>query len=73
MRLYGCSQTGGCSDEDMEKVVKEQESSRGDFPGPMPVIVRYSAEACMRRRTVWFEQTACYVCCCVVFFTGRFE
>ncbi|CAM9823605.1 unnamed protein product [Pylaiella littoralis] len=33
-------QTGGCSDADLAKVVTEQENSRGDFPGPMPVIVR---------------------------------
>lgn len=38
--LDGRSQTGGCSDADMARVVEEQEKSRGDFPGPMPVIVR---------------------------------
>ncbi|CAM9374188.1 unnamed protein product [Scytosiphon promiscuus] len=32
--------TGGCSDSDLARVVEEQENSRGDFPGPMPVIVR---------------------------------
>ncbi|CAN0160992.1 unnamed protein product, partial [Ectocarpus sp. 13 AM-2016] len=33
--------TGGCSDADLKTVVEEQENSRGDFPGPMPVIIRY--------------------------------
>eukprot|EP00903_Cladosiphon_okamuranus_P010206 g9665.t1 len=33
-------QTGGCSDSDMARVVQEQENNRGDFPGPLPVIVR---------------------------------
>ncbi|CAM9925135.1 unnamed protein product [Ascophyllum nodosum] len=32
--------TGGCTDDDMKRVVKDQEGSRGEFPGPMPVIVR---------------------------------
>ncbi|CBJ28504.1 Indole-3-glycerol-phosphate synthase [Ectocarpus siliculosus] len=32
--------TGGCSDADLKTVVEEQENSRGDFPGPMPVIIR---------------------------------
>ncbi|CAN0548297.1 unnamed protein product, partial [Ectocarpus sp. 12 AP-2014] len=31
---------GGCSDADLKTVVEEQENSRGDFPGPMPVIIR---------------------------------
>ncbi|CAM9996011.1 unnamed protein product, partial [Laminaria digitata] len=35
------SQTGGCSEDDLRRVVADQENSRGDFPGPMPVIVRY--------------------------------
>lgn len=34
--------TGGCTDEDMDKIVAEEEKIRGDFPGPMPVIVRYA-------------------------------
>ena len=27
-----------CDVESLSKIVKEQESSRGDFPGPVPVI-----------------------------------
>lgn len=33
-------QTGGCTDDDVKRIVKDQEASRGDFPGPMPVIIR---------------------------------
>lgn len=29
---------GGCTYDDISKVVKEQESARGDVPGPLPVI-----------------------------------
>eukprot|EP00904_Undaria_pinnatifida_P003102 jgi/Undpi1/12793/HiC_scaffold_7.g02460.m1 len=33
-------QTGGCTDDDLRRVVVDQERCRGDFPGPMPVIIR---------------------------------
>lgn len=32
--------TGGCTDEDLEKIVREQQKHRGDFPGPLPVLIR---------------------------------
>lgn len=41
MNVANRSLTGGCSDVDLKTVVEEQENSRGDFPGPMPVIIRY--------------------------------
>ena len=31
--------TGGCDIEDVEQIVKEQENARGNFPGPLPMIV----------------------------------
>jgi indole-3-glycerol phosphate synthase len=32
--------TGGCSASDVVKVISEQKSAAGDFPGPLPCILR---------------------------------
>uniref|UniRef100_A0A7S2S9Q6 indole-3-glycerol-phosphate synthase n=2 Tax=Rhizochromulina marina TaxID=1034831 RepID=A0A7S2S9Q6_9STRA len=38
--VYMDPSTGGCTEEDFEEIVTEQQSALGGFPGPAPVIYR---------------------------------